>query len=333
MKKTIYMLTVAVAGLTMASCQHKELCYDHSHIADLKVVFDWQKAPDADPESMALFLFPEAGGETQRYEFASREGGSARVSVDRYNGICLNSDNTDWVQYRGKDRYETFEVYTYAAEVLTGNGFPVGTLPHVAATSSERVALAPGELWCDRGEHYDLSLERVTSGILPTVTMYPEEAVCHYSVEFTNVRNLQYLRSTVLDVTLSGMAEGYLPALARTSDTQVTFPFEGTLLKEENKVEGSFLTFGDCATTETRHYLTIYMILTDQSKWYMTYEVTDQIHNAADPKNVHIVIDGLELPKPITGGDGSDGGSTGGGGGLQPDIDDWQPAIEVPIPM
>lgn len=320
MKKTIYMLTAVAAGMLMASCQHKELCYDHSHIVDLQVVFDWQKAPDADPASMSLYMHSTSGGEVKRYDFPQRDGGKARISLDTYHALCLNSDNTDWAQFQGTDRHETFEIYTQTADMLSGNGFSTRGLPQAEQAADERIAMAPQMVWSDHCEAFKLAGD----GTPQTLTMYPEESVCHYSVQINNVENAEYVQGTVLDATLSGMAEGYLPALEQPTDMPVTFPFEGSLSKENRTITGNFLTFGDCVTAETRHYLTVYMILTDQSKWYSTVDVTDQVHNAADPRNVQIVVDALELPKPIPGTGGSGDGSGSGGGGFQPEIEDWQ---------
>ena len=50
------------AALAVASCEHKDLCYDHSHTIDVEVVFDWRNASEAAPESMSLYLFPTNGG-------------------------------------------------------------------------------------------------------------------------------------------------------------------------------------------------------------------------------------------------------------------------------
>lgn len=41
------------AALAVASCEHKDLCYDHSHTIDVEVVFDWRNASEAAPESMS----------------------------------------------------------------------------------------------------------------------------------------------------------------------------------------------------------------------------------------------------------------------------------------
>ena len=67
------------AALAVASCEHKDLCYDHSHTIDVEVVFDWRSASEAAPESMSLYLFPTNGGEALRYEFTDCGGGTIRV--------------------------------------------------------------------------------------------------------------------------------------------------------------------------------------------------------------------------------------------------------------
>jgi len=49
--------------------------------------------------------------------------------------------------------------------------------------------------------------------------------------------------------------------------------------------------------------------------------VTRQVDDAADPRDVHILLDGLPLPKPIVNG-----------GGFHPTVDEWQ-NIYVDVPM
>lgn len=52
---------VFTALLFLSSCEHKDLQYDHSRTAELQVVFNWNKAPEAAPETMRLYLFPLNG--------------------------------------------------------------------------------------------------------------------------------------------------------------------------------------------------------------------------------------------------------------------------------
>lgn len=65
--------------LLSTSCEHKDLCYDHSHTTKIQVIFDWKNAPDATPETMRLYLFPVDGNKPQAYEFTDYRGGSVNV--------------------------------------------------------------------------------------------------------------------------------------------------------------------------------------------------------------------------------------------------------------
>ena len=59
---TVVKISVAAAIMLAASCRHKDLCYDHTHMVDLRVDFDWSLAPSAQPSTMVLCLFPTDGG-------------------------------------------------------------------------------------------------------------------------------------------------------------------------------------------------------------------------------------------------------------------------------
>ena len=61
------------------------------------------------------------------------------------------------------------------------------------------------------------------------------------------------------------------------------------------------------------HHLTVYAVLSDGSEWKHTYDVTEQVHTAPDPRNVHILLYGLPVPKPIANG-----------GGFRPNVSEWE---------
>lgn len=60
MRKTIYKLCRAglvwLVPAALISCQHKELCYDHSHVVEVKVNFDWSECPDAAPRTIGAAI-------------------------------------------------------------------------------------------------------------------------------------------------------------------------------------------------------------------------------------------------------------------------------------
>lgn len=311
------MLFAATVIALSSSCVHKDLSTNHTHTVSLNVVFDWQNAPDADPASMALYLYPEQGGGPLRYDFTDRRGGVIRVPCGRYSAFCLNSDNTDWAQFRGMSDIRTFEVFTREVQILSGNGLSTRALPRAEGTESESMVATPGMTWSGRLDginfHYTDSEQRIT--------LFPEEVVCHYTVDIVDITNLKYLEGLTLDGTLSGMAQGYLPGQNRTTDMCSTQPFTADVSADKTSVHGEFLTFGDSSTILTNHALTVYAILTDGSKWYYTFDVSEQIHSAADRRHVHIMLSGLKFPKPIVNG-----------GGFHPEIEDWQ-SVNVDISM
>lgn len=316
------LLAIAVlAVLSLTSCEHKDLCHDSLHVVNVKVVFDWRKAPDAAPASMSLYLFPTHGGEALRYEFTDRNGGIIRVPVGHYDAFCLNSD-TENVTYRNTGSKTTFEVTTRTADLLSGLsalGVRSASVPRARGTEDERIVLPPDMLWSDHAEGIGLNQETAA----PTITLYPAVSVCRYTVEIRNAKNLKYVSG--VGSSISGLAGGLLPGAGADALTgeRVTIPFDAVTGKdkdgEKTVITGGLLTFGHKAGNN--HTLTVYAVLADGSKWYYTYDVTDQIHSAPDPRNVHIVLDGLPLPKPIVNG-----------GGFQPEVEDWQ-TVPIDIEM
>ena len=117
----------------LTACEHKDLCYDHSHTTQLEVVFDWTEAPDADPATMSLYLYPEDGSEPMRYEFTDRTGGTITVPIGVYDALCVNSDK-ETHRIQNKEHMETFQVTTGDTRTLRG----------ALSTRSETAPLARG---------------------------------------------------------------------------------------------------------------------------------------------------------------------------------------------
>lgn len=312
MKKRFCTISAAVLAV-LTSCEHKELCYDHTPSVAVNVIFDWRNAPDATPRSMSCYLFPTDGGKVLRYEFTDRTGGVIRIPAGRYDALCLNSD-TETINYRNTDREKSFEVTTRTTALLSdlaSLGVHSSEAPRAGGTENERVVLSPDMLWSDHAE----SIELERTSVQQTVTFYPKVSVCRYTVEIRNADNLKYVSD--ISGSLSSLAGGLLAGKAETTEERVTIPFDATFSVEQHVVTGQLLAFGHCPSVQNRNQLTIYAVLADQSRWYYTYDVTDQIHSAPNQRDVHIVLDGLPLPKPIVNG-----------GGFQPTVDEWQ---EIPI--
>ena len=304
----------AVAALMLSGCHHKNL-EPFEPTGDLEVVFDWREAPDANPASMAFTMYPESGEDPVAFMFENRTGGSIRAEGGSYRALCLNSDISDWARLRNREAIETFEVLTPDAEQLEAQNLDSGALPKARGAESERIASTPGMLWGSTKEGITVD----PLGGHQVITMYPEERVCHYTVDVIDVENASSVRGAALDATLSGMAEGYLHGLGKPTDTPVTMSFMLTLADNDKDLHGEFLTFGECPVTKADHILSIYAALSDGSKTHFTADVTTQVSGAEEPTHVHIIVRGLKLPKVQQGG-------------FSPNVKDWE-HVEIDLDM
>lgn len=308
----ILQVVTVFAVLLFMSCEHKDLCYDHSHTANLQVVFDWKNAPEATPETMRLYLFPLDGGKPQTYEFTDYRGGHINVPAGRYHALCVNSD-TESVLYRNIDLFDSFEAYAPDG-VLNARSSSIP--PRAEGTSQERIAKSPDRLYCARLDNVEVEFSKENQ----TVILYPELSVCRFRVEIRNVSNLEYISSDGLSGALSSMSGGLLVRRNELTPDPVTVPFEvGS--DGISTLTADFLAFGQIGSTDPPHKLVIYVILADGSKHYYTFDVTRQVDGAANPRDVRIILDGLPLPKPFVNG-----------GGFHPEVDEWQ-NIDVDVPM
>lgn len=298
------LLSLLVLIGILTACEHKELCFDHPHTADLRVIFDWRYAPDARPSSMRLYLFPKTEKEPLVYEFTDRTGGTVTVPAGHYRALCLNS-NTEFILYRNAEHYESFEAY------LTEGAFP-----RPVPRNGQSIRAVPDMLWDDRAEE----VEVVASREGQTLTLYPKIVVRHYTVEIINAGNLEYISSGEIFGSLTGMSGGFMLGEDTPTDELATLPFDMTS-DGKTTVKADFYTFGYPPASETPQSLVVYAVLNDGKKYSFAYDVTAKIHEAPDPMNVHIVLDGLPLPKPID--DDS---------GFNPNVDEWN-TEEIEISM
>lgn len=299
---------VTVLGLT--SCNHKDLFEEVNFGSHINVVFDWRYAPDGDPASMGLMMFDTDGANPINFNFQNKTGGTIRLPFSDYIAVCMNNDDTDWAVTESTDRIDDIKISTGDATVLQAAGLVSRALPRARDAEDERMAKTPGMLWTDRVDSISLP---VTDKV-HTITLYPEERICRYTVDIYDVTNISNLSGSEIDATISGMAEGFHPGREKTTETYATMAFILTPDEQTNSLHAEFLTFGETEAAEKPHTLSLYMITEDGNKWHYTADVTSQVSEAPDPRNVHIVIRGVNLPSkgdPITGG-------------VTADVNDWQ---------
>lgn len=344
----MHLLLIVACAVTLGGCeQQQELCFEHENHdrQPLDVVFDWGEEPDADPVTMSLYLFPQDGRRSLRYEFEGGKGGRIMVPCGRYTAIAVNSD-TEAAKTRYSESLSTFEVWLNDVTTLSPLSVASYDVPRAPGAEYERIVSASDPIWSDRQNDV---VVRVNDAEVQQLTMCLRDVVCHYSIEVRNVKNLRDVAA--LDATISGMSGSMRLSDYRISSERVSIPFN-LLATGEALLEGQWLTFGHCGISrgrsrlenraaesrnslpdydpydydiydhndqENRHHVTVYAVLVDGTRWYHSFDVTDQVHDSPAAR-CHIVIDGLELPQAAV---------TGGFGVV---VDNWSD-IEEEIPM
>lgn len=335
MKKILSIFSLMAVIVSLASCEHKDLCYHHPHTETIIVKFDWQYEPQANPGGMSVFFYPENGGETRRFDL-SRDGGIVELVVGNYRAVAYNNDseairyaNGSFENHRlftreSRGIFEPINIeadYTFTDESpalleLNDRRKFIETDSVLYAASTENIEIT------DNGTYYDHEiitsdmkgpqLKVDNSGDTVVITMTPRDVICTYTYEVRNVKKPKYV--TQYSCALAGMVGQYYPGTWIKGEECVTIPFSGGVSVPEQKLEGKFYTFGENPDNTDKHWFVLFLWQTD-GKGYLRYcDVSDQVHNAPDPRRVHLIIDqDLSLPEPIENGSG-----------FQPSVDEWE---------
>ncbi len=317
------------------SCQHKDLCVHHPHVVSLRVEYDWWKVPEADPYGMCIFFYPVDGGTPSRFDFKGTQGGTIELTVGKYHVITYNND-TESILFNNRESFEKHEAFTREGglfEPIYGSAAAPG--PRASGAEGERVVITGDMMWgcnafdvevTDTGIAYTCIPEKdkdkyvVVEREEHVITLYPDKLMCLYSYEIRNIGNLKY--AAQMCASLSSMAGGMTFSTEKLYTESVTLPLSARIIRDSAKVRGEFYTFGHSEENDDRHRLLLYVWMNNGDKFYFgadskKWDVTWQIHEAPDKRRVHIIIDGLDLPKPIQNG-----------GGYNPSVDDWDTIYE-----
>ena len=251
------------ATLLLAACDYKELCYDHRHYIDMKVIFDWQKSPDADVAGMTVLCYSQTktSAEPVRYDYTGMKGGTAQLTQDTYRAATYNYD-TEAILYRNMQSAAALEAYTRQSTIEEGTrlaaftrGYP---MPKARGAEDEPVILEPDPLWATVGSDVEL-----TQAVNPDlITLLPQPCTRHVNITINNVPNLGY--TSDFGASLSGLSPSYEIAAHEPGNGAATEAFS-MRVSGTSTLTGSLCIFGHCPHQSedeiNQHILTIYAIL------------------------------------------------------------------------
>lgn len=279
--------------LILSGCRHKELWMGGEQYATLEVVFDWAdahtRATEEETLSMSLYLYPEEGNRPLYYELPGHAGGSVRVPFGRYTAVAWNHEN-DAILLRGQDRQETLEAYTREQPVLAFMGLNTRA-PRPEALEEERSVLEPGPFWTGVKEGLEVSMTAPLRVVIPV-----RDAYTRLSVQVRDVENIAFVSE--VSFAISSVSASLFPATGLLGAEDVTIPFSGRVAEGE-ALEGRCTLFGHCPEEAHPHWLTIYAILADGSKYYTHVDVTGRMHELEDLPEIELNLEGVAFPDPF----------------------------------
>lgn len=290
--KASSLLPVALIMLT-EGCTLKNLNNEApTTIADkVEIVFDWNKVPDHQASSMVLYFYPDEH-DVMNYWFTNPYGGNITSYAGKHTAVCHSNDDPYGHHLRNQHIHNEIEIYTDDTGVLIGQGISTRGIPRAEGTEDQPLRATPSMIYGAQ----ESEIELYASKFGQTVTLYPEELVCRYSVEFVDVENLKSADLRI-DGTISSMAGGYFPGRMSPSSEAVSHAFTLTADEQMTTLSSEFFTFGLPLGEDLTHKICIYIALKNRQGSFYTFDVTNQVNEAPDPHNVSIRIHGLKLPE------------------------------------
>ncbi|MDE6018823.1 MAG: DUF5119 domain-containing protein [Muribaculaceae bacterium] len=308
-------LLLSVLFILAEGCTHKDLNDDApTTIADnVEVIFDWSKTPAKEAKTMVLYLYSDEH-EMMDYRFNNPDGGLIRTYGGPHTAVCHSNDDPYGHHLRNDHSHDEIEIFTDETGILVGQGISAKKIPRAKGTEDEPLRNTPAMIY--GAQDRDINLK--VSALPQKLQLYPEELICRYTVEFLDVENLTSANLRI-DATISSLAGGYYPGRMTPTSEAVSHTFTLTADVDNNSLRSNFYTFGLPQGEERPHKLCLYVALKNRTGNFYTFDVTDQVNKAPDPRNVNIKIYGLILPEipddPPTPPPGE--------GGISIEVDTW----------
>lgn len=293
---TIASLTLLFFVL-LSGCKNKELCPQCEQEAGVEIKFDWSNIKKI-PEGMTVLFYNMQNELVYTLNNVPTAGEMIHINAGTYRVACYNNDS-EYVQWHDIPNMDSLYVETRESDALTVSD----------KLSNQDLVENPDYIFGDIIQKKELL---AYSNQTQIVVLKPKSLLCHYTYSINNIVNAAYIEKT--SATLSGLSQRYYLSHPEHQIGTIIMPFEDNQnLDKQHMCIGSMLNFGESSMLNNHNYLTLY-IWSKGGNFRATFDVTNQVMNAPDPKNVHIVIDTkLVVPPPISGGDG-----------LEPTVDEWE---------
>lgn len=347
----ILTLSVIIAA---NSCEHKELCYYHPHVAPVRVNVDWSLFTMEQPTGMTAYAYTQDGKGEHLHRFITHDINSITLELEAgfFNSIVFNQSESEYgsIEFTDLESYNNAQVKvvqtksswysTKVPETKVGTEpewFAVGREEQIEVTE-DMVAVAEKEYLDQLGDQMARALSTKTVNDVATIVPISVIKQVEFRVYGQGLYNLRSARGAV-----EGMAEGCLLSTGQTTASHVAHTMDAWHLETEPNDPAS----GDIVTVLSTFGLpqghggaadenkfTLNLLLVD-NKTQLTYDyyigdILAQFEgmDGLDGQIQKVVVE-LELPERLP-----DVQPMGGsGGGFDASVDDWGDEISTTIPI
>lgn len=298
---------VLAMALILQSCRHSAIICPDGGGRVIDVRFMWDDAPDAMPDGMTLYFFPvNSDGNIWRFDIAGRDGGKVELPFGSYRLLAFNND-LPRIDYSETGSYDSFTanarfagktlVYAPGLLYIGTVGFVDVTVCGVEYTDHEGCGKN-----CPRG----------------LVRCYPKLESTIYNVIVRDIDGMSLVRSA--SATIDGVASAMKLASGDPTGYVVAESLALSSVRQSSEMNGSTTGFGSIPG-EDEYWLTITVTRTDGKTFAKRFDVSSQVLNSSNPRNVTIIVDGLDIP------DDDLPPSSGDDVGIEVGVDGWHEIV------
>lgn len=318
--RCIFLMLLSGLLPVLEGCGFRDMLDDYP-VSGVQIKLNWKGVTDKLPETMRVIFYPKDAQGRKVESYLSAEGGEVKVPPGNYAVVVYNF-NTESVQIRGDESYETIEAFTGHC-----TGLDV----------EEDMVWSPDPL-------YVVALDDIEIGQSDAALQLewrPEAIVNHYSFDI-KVEGWDRISSIVCHV--NGLNGNHFIGkhTCRLSEAPICVDTK----REDGLLWGYFSSFVLLRDTKTRAdnpmLLTLKIVKRDKTVQQVKVDITEVIETAPpsgggeeepdvevpDPE-IHIEV---PVPEDKVVVDDLEPGTDEGGGGIGGDVDDWDDETNVELP-
>lgn len=291
------LLAMTLLVVTLASCRHKDFCWDHNLGSTyVDVEYDDDNDPDdieylnSNVRATRLLAYNQLTGESVLASDIDRNINLLALEVDTYRFIAYNA-GTQSISFSDRKLFYSHDAFTRECDILEplyGSRF---VNSNIDLGNGEEVVIPAEPLW-------SIGSEAVKCNLGDTIRLTAIPLHCRYTYEMRNIEGL--IGISRMSSFITGMAQGAALGTTELHDTPVTVAVPASIGEDGKSVVGSFICFGKNPHIETRHRMGLFLEMESGNKIKLLegdhFDVTDQVTYAENRRRVHIIIDGVKIP-------------------------------------